>query len=122
MSKIDPDLINELLKDYKKPENIIGANGLLKQAYQSYPGKSFGFGTHRTFRLREKRHKKQHGNFRNGKSHKILKTDHGDMKTSGPRDREAVMINYDTQALRSAVVGRKARLFDNDVAIRVSKP
>ena len=31
MSKINLDLIDELLKDYEKPEDIIGDNGLLKQ-------------------------------------------------------------------------------------------
>ena len=31
MSKINTDLIDELLKDYQKPEDIIGDNGLLKQ-------------------------------------------------------------------------------------------
>jgi putative transposase len=28
---IDPKLIDELLTNYKKPEDIIGENGLLKQ-------------------------------------------------------------------------------------------
>ena len=28
---IDNELIDNLLKDYKKPEDIIGENGLLKQ-------------------------------------------------------------------------------------------
>ena len=31
MSKINTDLIDELLKDYQKPEDITGDNGLLKQ-------------------------------------------------------------------------------------------
>ncbi len=31
MDKLDPKLIDELLKDYKKPEDIIGEEGLLKQ-------------------------------------------------------------------------------------------
>ncbi len=31
MSKINLDIIDELLKDYEKPDDIIGANGLLKQ-------------------------------------------------------------------------------------------
>ena len=30
-SQIRPDLIDELLKDYEKPEDIIGEGGLLKQ-------------------------------------------------------------------------------------------
>ena len=29
--RIKPEVINELLKDYKKPEDVLGENGLLKQ-------------------------------------------------------------------------------------------
>ena len=31
MSEINKDLIKELLKDYKKPEDLIGKDGILKQ-------------------------------------------------------------------------------------------
>ncbi len=31
MSDINSDLINELLKDYKNPQDVIGENGILKQ-------------------------------------------------------------------------------------------
>ena len=31
MNKINSDLIDDLLKDYRKPEDIIGENGILKQ-------------------------------------------------------------------------------------------
>jgi len=31
MSEINKDLIKEFLKDYKKPEDIIGKDGILKQ-------------------------------------------------------------------------------------------
>ena len=27
---VEPDLIDQLLADYKKPENLIGENGILK--------------------------------------------------------------------------------------------
>ena len=29
--RIKPEVIDELLKDYKKPEDVLGQNGLLKQ-------------------------------------------------------------------------------------------
>ena len=35
MSKIRPELSDELLKDYKKPEDVIGDDGLLKQLTNS---------------------------------------------------------------------------------------
>ena len=35
---IDKKLIDQLLSDYKKPEDIIGENGLLKGSDQSHPG------------------------------------------------------------------------------------
>ena len=31
MDKIKPELVDELLKGYQKPEDLIGENGLLKQ-------------------------------------------------------------------------------------------
>jgi hypothetical protein len=37
---IDKKLIDQLLTDYKKPEDIIGENGLLKEPDQSHPGAS----------------------------------------------------------------------------------
>jgi len=31
VSKLPPDLIDDLLSDYKKPEDLLGENGILKQ-------------------------------------------------------------------------------------------
>ena len=41
MSKINPDLIDELLKGYNKPEDITGDNGLLKQLTKAIGGIQF---------------------------------------------------------------------------------
>lgn len=88
MSEINPDLINELLKNYKSPEDVIGENGLLKEltkallerALDSELTEHLGY---------EKNALEGHnsGNSRNGKTKKTLKTDHGDMELAIPRDR-----------------------------------
>jgi len=77
MSKISPELIDELLKDYKKPEDITGSDGLLKQltkailerALESELTDSLGYPKHSP--LGRNGH-----NSRNGTSSKTLKTDH----------------------------------------------
>ena len=69
------DLINELLADYQKSEDLIGENGLLKQltkalverALQAEMTAHLGHDKHATVN-------NSTGNARNGKSNKTLKT------------------------------------------------
>ena len=87
---IDKTLIDQLLADYKKPEDIIGENGLLKQltkailerALQAELTDHLGF---------EKHDPAGHhsGNSRNGSGHKALKGDFGELELETPRDRQA---------------------------------
>jgi putative transposase len=87
---IDKTLIDQLLADYKKPEDIIGENGLLKQltkailerALQAELTDHLGF---------EKHDPAGHhsGNSRNGASRKALKGDFGELELETPRDRKA---------------------------------
>jgi putative transposase len=87
---IDKALIDQLLADYKKPEDIIGENGLLKQltkavlerALQAELTEHLGF---------EKHDPAGHhsGNTRNGTSRKALKGDFGELELETPRDRQA---------------------------------
>src|SRR2546427_1221884 len=87
---IDKTLIDQLLADYKKPEDIIGENGLLKQppkatlerALQAELTDHLGF---------EKHDPAGHhsGNTRNGASRKALKGDFGELELETPRDRQA---------------------------------
>src|SRR5438874_2322537 len=87
---IDKTLIDQLLADYKKPEDIIGENGLLKQltkailerALQAELTDHLGF---------EKHDPAGHhsGNSRNGMSRKTLKGDFGELDLETPRDRQA---------------------------------
>lgn len=83
------DLINSLLADYKKPEDLIGENGLLKQltkalverALQAEITEHLGHDKHETVT-------NPTGNARNGKSHKTLKGEFGELPIEIPRDRE----------------------------------
>ena len=90
MSEINPDLIDELLKDYKKPEDIIGDNGILKQLTKAIIERALE--SELTHELGYEKHSspsKPSGNARNGTSPKTLKTDHGDLDLSIPRDRNS---------------------------------
>ena len=88
MSKIRLELIDELLKDYQKPEDVIGDNGLLKQLTKAILERALESElTHQLGYEKHTRAENPTGNSRNGKSSKTLKTDHGDMEISVPRDR-----------------------------------
>jgi len=90
MSEINADLIKELLKDYKKPEDLIGKDGILKQLTKALLETALD--SELTEHLGYEKNalsKKHNNNPRNGKSRKTLKTDHGDMDISIPRDRQS---------------------------------
>jgi len=82
-------LIDSLLADYKKPEDLIGEHGLLKQltkalverALQAEMAEHLGHDKHETIINAT-------GNTRNGKSRKTLKGEFGELPIEIPRDRE----------------------------------
>jgi len=86
---IPNDLIDELLLTYKKPEDLIGENGLLKQltkavierGLQAEMAEHLGHGKHKTV-------SNATGNTRNGRSRKTLKGEFGQLPIEIPRDRE----------------------------------
>src|SRR3954463_14326666 len=85
---LDPDVIDKLLAEYKKPEDIIGENGLLKQLTKALLERAM------TAELKdhlgyEKHDRAGHnsGNSRNGKSCKKMKGDFGEFELETPRDR-----------------------------------
>jgi hypothetical protein len=92
---IDKTLIDQLLADYKKPEDIIGENGLLKQltkallerALQAELTDHLGF---------EKHDPAGHhsGNSRNGTGRKVLKRDFGELELETPRDRQPALSRF----------------------------
>ena len=78
MKPLPTDLIDALLADYKKPEDLIGQNGLLKQltkalverALQAEMTDHLGHGKNQLVA-------NEAGNTRNGRSKKTLKGAHG---------------------------------------------
>ena len=82
------ELIDGLLAGYKKPEDLIGENGLLKQltkavverALQAEMGEHLGHGKNEPVA-------NPVGNTRNGKSQKTLKGEFGELPIEIPRDR-----------------------------------
>src|SRR2546423_15196348 len=85
---IDNELIDELLRGYQKPEDLIGENGLLKQltkrllerAMAAELTEHVGYEKHETAGHHS-------GNSRNGKPAKTLKGSFGTMPIEVPRDR-----------------------------------
>ena len=85
---IKNELLDELLKDYKKPEDMLGENGILKQLTKALLERALqGEITHHLGYPKHAAEGKNTGNSRNGKSKKTLTGDHGPMPIEVPRDR-----------------------------------
>jgi putative transposase len=85
---IKDELLEELLKDYKNPEDLLGKDGLLKELTKRLLEKAME--SELTHHLGYEKHSpagKKSGNSRNGKSAKTLKGDFGEMPIEVPRDR-----------------------------------
>lgn len=87
--KIRPELIDELVKDYQKPEDILGEGGLLKQLTQAVLERCLqGELTHHLGYEKHEPRGKNSGNSRNGSYEKRVIGEHGDMAVKIPRDRQ----------------------------------
>ncbi|MBN2546967.1 MAG: IS256 family transposase [Spirochaetes bacterium] len=86
---IKPEIIDELLKNYSKPEDITGENGLLKQLTKAVVERAMQaeITNHLGYSRNDVKNKKT-GNSRNGKSSKTVITDQGNIEIEVPRDRE----------------------------------
>lgn len=87
--EIPEELLASLLADYKKPEDLIGQNGLLKQLTKRLVEKALE--AELTEHLGHDRHEavaNVSGNTRNGKSRKTLKGEFGELPIEVPRDRK----------------------------------
>src|SRR5256885_5165311 len=85
---IDRELIGNLVKDYKKPEDIVGENGLLKQLTKQLLERAMA--AELTDHVGYEKHDAaghKSGNSRNGKSAKTLKGTFGELALEMPRDR-----------------------------------
>jgi putative transposase len=88
--EIDKEVIDKLLTNYQKPEDIIGENGLLKQLTKALVERAME--TELTTHLGYEKHDPVghgSGNSRNGASKKRLKGDFGEVEIAVPRDRNA---------------------------------
>jgi len=86
---INPKLIDELLANYQKPEDIIGEKGLLKQLTKALLERAMK--AELTEHLGYDKHDSaghNSGNSRNGVTTKTLKGDFGEMPLETPRDRQ----------------------------------
>ena len=87
---VDKELIDKLLADYQKPEDIIGENGLLKQLTKALVERALQ--AELTTHLGYEKHSRdgnEQGNARNGASSKRLKGEFGTVEIAVPRDRQA---------------------------------
>ncbi len=87
---MDKKLIDELLTNYKKPEDLIGENGLLKELTKAILERALT--VEMSDHLGYEKHDPagQHsGNPRNGQSKKTLRGDFGEFERETPRDRLA---------------------------------
>jgi putative transposase len=97
VSKLPPDLIDGLLENYRKPEDLLGENGILKQltkavverALEAEMEHHLGHGRHEPV-------SNAAGNTRNGHSRKTLKGEFGEMPIEIPRDRDG---NFEPQLI-----------------------
>jgi putative transposase len=88
--ELKQELVDELLKDYQKPEDLIGESGLLKQLTKALIERALK--SELTHHLGYEKHGEAEGsgsNRRNGASQKKLKGDFGEVEIAVPRDRES---------------------------------
>jgi putative transposase len=87
---VEKELIDKLLADYQKPEDIIGENGLLKQLTKALVERALHaeLTTHLGYE-KHSREGNEQGNARNGASSKRLKGEFGTVEIEVPRDRQA---------------------------------
>ncbi len=86
---IRKEVLDELIKDYQNPEDLLGENGLLKQLTKALLERAMNAElTHELgFEKHDKSSLKENGNRRNGTSAKTIKSKHGEIELAIPRDR-----------------------------------
>ena len=87
--EINKELLDEVIRDYKKPEDLIGETGLLKQLTKALIERAMS--AELTHHLGYEKHDPagyNSGNSRNGTSPKTVKGDFGEIQLETPRDRK----------------------------------
>ena len=83
------ELLDELIKEYKSPSDLIGSSGLLKELTKNLVERVMQ--QELTHHLGYEYHSRERNsqNYRNGSSKKMLKGDFGSLEIEIPRDRDA---------------------------------
>ena len=122
---IDTEVIDKLLVGYKRPEEIVGENGLLKQLTKAILERALN--AEMTEHLGYEKHDPvgyKSGNARNGKSRKTIKGEFGEVELETPRDRAgtfqpALFARY--QRSEQALVLALAEMYLQGVSTRKVK-
>lgn len=86
--EIKPEILDELIKGYKNPEDLLGENGLLKQLTKALLERAMSAElTHELGYEKHSKSEKPTNNRRNGSSAKSVSSKHGEMEIAVPRDR-----------------------------------
>lgn len=86
--RIAPELLDQLLAGYRKPEDLTGPDGLLKELTAALVGRAMGAElTHHLGYDRGDSPPEGQSNRRNGQTSKTLRTDRGAVDVEIPRDR-----------------------------------
>src|ERR1035438_5188488 len=83
---IEKEIVDRLLANYEKPEDLTGENGVLRQLTKALMERALEaeMATHLGYE-RHDQEAKPNGNRRNGKSKKTLKGDFGEIEIATPR-------------------------------------
>jgi len=85
-----PELLDELLKEYKKPDDLLGEQGLLQQLTKALVERALnGELTHHLGYEKHDAAGDNSGNSRNGSTPKTIKGKRGQVRIEVPRDRNA---------------------------------
>jgi putative transposase len=96
--ELKKEVLDELIKDYKRPEDLIGETGLLKQLTKALLERALG--AELTQHLGYEKHDPagyHSGNSRNGTSPKTVKGEFGEITVETPRDRNS---SFEPQILK----------------------
>jgi len=96
--EIKKEVLDELIKDYKRPEDLIGERGLLKQLTKALLERAMGAELTQHLGYEKYDPAGHHvGNSRNGTSSKTVKGEFGEITVDTPRDRNS---SFEPQILR----------------------
>jgi putative transposase len=98
MPPIRPELLDELLKDYKKPDDLLGQDGLLQQLTKALVERALdGELTHHLGYDKHDSSGDNSGNSRNGTTRKTMRGKRGQVQIDVPRDRNS---EFEPQLIR----------------------